>query len=66
VDQLLHGETELQLVDRHYNDLLGELRVAQTGVQALERRVGAQLVLDHRLHGGERHDQQLAERDQAR
>ena len=39
---------------------------AVAGVQALERRVGAQLVLDHRLHGGVRQDQHLAERDQGR
>jgi hypothetical protein len=31
----MRGETELQSVDRHFNELLQELRVAQTGVQIL-------------------------------
>ena len=31
----VRGETELQSVDRHFNELLQELRVAQTGVQIL-------------------------------
>ena len=31
----MRGETELQTVDRHFTDLLQELRVAQTGVQIL-------------------------------
>jgi hypothetical protein len=31
----VRGETELQSVDRHFTELLQELRVAQTGVQIL-------------------------------
>jgi hypothetical protein len=31
----MRDETELQSVDRHFNELLQELRVAQTGVQIL-------------------------------
>ena len=31
----MRGENELQSVDRHFNELLQELRVAQTGVQIL-------------------------------
>ena len=31
----MRGETELQSVDRHFNELLQELRVAQSGVQIL-------------------------------
>jgi Family of unknown function (DUF6328) len=31
----MRGESELQSVDRHFNELLQELRVAQTGVQIL-------------------------------
>jgi cobalamin synthase len=31
----MRGETELQADDRHFNELLQELRVAQTGVQIL-------------------------------
>ena len=34
-NQLVRGETELQADDRHFNELLQELRVAQTGVQIL-------------------------------
>jgi Family of unknown function (DUF6328) len=34
-NQAVRGETELQSVDRHFNELLQELRVAQTGVQIL-------------------------------
>src|SRR4029450_333255 len=34
-NQLARGETELQADDRHFNELLQELRVAQTGVQIL-------------------------------
>lgn len=34
-NQLMREETELQSVDRHFNELLQELRVAQTGVQIL-------------------------------
>ena len=32
---MMREETELQSVDRHFNELLQELRVAQTGVQIL-------------------------------
>jgi Family of unknown function (DUF6328) len=32
---VMRGETELQSADRHFNELLQELRVAQTGVQIL-------------------------------
>ena len=34
-NQVMRDETELQSVDRHFNELLQELRVAQTGVQIL-------------------------------
>ena len=34
-NQVMREETELQSVDRHFNELLQELRVAQTGVQIL-------------------------------
>jgi len=34
-NQIVRGETELQADDRHFNELLQELRVAQTGVQIL-------------------------------
>ena len=34
-NQVVRGETELQADDRHFNELLQELRVAQTGVQIL-------------------------------
>ena len=34
-NHVMRGETELQSVDRHFNELLQELRVAQTGVQIL-------------------------------
>jgi hypothetical protein len=34
-NHIVRGETELQSVDRHFNELLQELRVAQTGVQIL-------------------------------
>jgi hypothetical protein len=34
-NQVMRDETELQSVDRHLNELLKELRVAQTGVQFL-------------------------------
>src|SRR5215211_6252780 len=34
-NHIARGETELQSVDRHFNELLQELRVAQTGVQIL-------------------------------
>jgi hypothetical protein len=34
-NHVVRGETELQSVDRHFNELLQELRVAQTGVQIL-------------------------------
>jgi hypothetical protein len=34
-NQIVRGETEVQTVDRHFNELLQELRVAQTGVQIL-------------------------------
>ena len=34
-NHMARGETELQSVDRHFNELLQELRVAQTGVQIL-------------------------------
>jgi Family of unknown function (DUF6328) len=34
-NQIARGETELQAGDRHFNELLQELRVAQTGVQIL-------------------------------
>jgi Family of unknown function (DUF6328) len=34
-NQIVRGETELQTRDRHFNELLQELRVAQTGVQIL-------------------------------
>jgi hypothetical protein len=34
-NQAMRDETELQSVDRHFNELLQELRVAQTGVQIL-------------------------------
>src|SRR5829696_4693744 len=32
-NHIVRGETELQSVDRHFNELLQELRVAHTGVQ---------------------------------
>ena len=35
VDHTVRGETELQSLDRHFTELLQELRVAQTGVQIL-------------------------------
>src|SRR5215216_2906023 len=34
-NHIVRGETQLQSVDRHFNELLQELRVAQTGVQIL-------------------------------
>jgi hypothetical protein len=34
-NHVMRGETDLQAVDRHFNELLQELRVAQTGVQIL-------------------------------
>ena len=34
-NQIARGETETQTRDRHFNELLQELRVAQTGVQIL-------------------------------
>jgi hypothetical protein len=34
-NQAVRGESELQAVDRRFNELLQELRVAQTGVQIL-------------------------------
>ena len=34
-NHVMRGETQLQSVDRHFNELLQELRVAQTGVQIL-------------------------------
>jgi hypothetical protein len=34
-NHIVRGETELQLVDRHFSELLQELRVAQTGVHIL-------------------------------
>jgi Family of unknown function (DUF6328) len=34
-NHIVRDETELQSVDRHFNELLQELRVAQTGVQIL-------------------------------
>jgi hypothetical protein len=34
-NHIARGETELQSVDRHFTELLQELRVAQTGVQIL-------------------------------
>jgi hypothetical protein len=34
-NEVMRDETELQSVDRHFNELLQELRVAQTGVQIL-------------------------------
>ena len=34
-NQIVRGETELQADDRHFNELLQEIRVAQTGVQIL-------------------------------
>jgi hypothetical protein len=34
-NQIVRGETEVQTVDRHFTELLQELRVAQTGVQIL-------------------------------
>jgi hypothetical protein len=34
-NHVMRDETELQSVDRHFNELLQELRVAQTGVQIL-------------------------------
>ena len=34
-NQAMRGETEVQAADRHFNELLQELRVAQTGVQIL-------------------------------
>jgi hypothetical protein len=34
-NQIVRGETEVQSVDRHSNELLQKLRVAQTGVQIL-------------------------------
>lgn len=34
-NQAMRGETEAQAADRHFSELLQELRVAQTGVQIL-------------------------------
>ena len=34
-NQIVRGETELQTGDRHFNELLQEVRIAQTGVQIL-------------------------------
>jgi hypothetical protein len=34
-NHIVRGETDVQTVDRHFNELLQELRVAQTGVQIL-------------------------------
>jgi len=34
-NHIVRGETETQTGDRHFNELLQELRVAQTGVQIL-------------------------------